>query len=139
MRFILLVKATAESEAGRPPSVRELTEMTRFNERLVEAGVLVAGDGLHPSSTGARVSFDGARTTVTDGPFAATEELVAGYWVLDVASRDDAIDWARRVPFESGQIEIRKVVEPADFGDVMTSELVEAEQRLRERIQLQHS
>jgi hypothetical protein len=134
MRFMLLVKASPESEAGVLPSTELLAEMGKFNEALVDAGVLLAGDGLHPSSRGARVTFEGRRATVIDGPFAEAKELVAGYWILQVKSRDEAIEWARRAPLENGEIEVRKLFDAEDFAaSDPTGELREAEQRLRAR------
>jgi hypothetical protein len=133
MRFMMLVKASKESEAGVLPSQQELTEMGAYNEELVKAGVLLAADGLQASSKGARVRFSGGRPTVTDGPFAETKELVAGYWIIQVKSREEAVEWARRVPFQEGEIEIRQVFEAEDFGDEFTPELREQEERLREQ------
>ncbi|MER7076776.1 Uncharacterized conserved protein [Saccharopolyspora kobensis] len=139
MKYMVIVKSGDESESGALPTEQELAEMTRYNEELVAAGVMVDGNGLLDSRSGARVKFSGkGRTTVVDGPFTETKELVAGYWILDVASRDEAIGWARRIPFESGEVEIRKVAEEADFGEEFTPELREAEQRMRERIAEQH-
>ncbi|MDA3649880.1 YciI family protein [Saccharopolyspora indica] len=139
MKYMVIIKSDEQSESGTMPTEQELAEMTRFNEELVAAGVMVDGNGLLDSSTGARVKFSGkGRTTVVDGPFTETKELVAGYWILDVASRDEAIGWARRIPFQSGEVEIRKVAEEADFGEEFTPELREAEQRMRERIAEQH-
>ena len=135
MRFMILIKANDESEAGVMPSERLLTEMTQFNEELVKAGVLLAGDGLHPSSKGARVLFSGDKRTVVDGPFTEAKELIAGYWLLDVKSMDDAIEWVKRIPNPDetdGEVEIRQVFEPDDFGDALTPELREAERRMRE-------
>jgi hypothetical protein len=138
MRYMLLVKASEESEAGTLPSAEQLTEMGKFNESLVDAGVLLAGDGLHPTTKGARVRFENRRPTVTDGPFAETKELVAGYWILQVKSREEAIEWARRAPFESGEIEVRKLFDPEDFAPSdPTGELREAEERLRQRAEAQ--
>jgi hypothetical protein len=135
MKYVMLVKASEESEAGAQPTEQELAEMTKYNEELVKAGVLLDGNGLQESRTGARVRFSGkGKTTVVDGPFTETKELIAGYWVIDVKSRDEAIEWARRVPFESGEIEIRKILEDEDFGENFTPELREAEQRLREQV-----
>jgi hypothetical protein len=134
MRFMMLVKASDESEAGQLPSERDLAEMTKFNEELVKAGILLAGDGLHPSSRGARVRFAKGGTTVLDGPFTETKELIAGYWIIDVKSQDDAVAWARRVPFEDGEIEIRRVFEAEDFPE-MTPELREREERMRRQTQ----
>lgn len=134
VRFILLVKSTAESEAGTPPETELMTEMLRYNEALADAGVLVSADGIHQSATGARVTFTEAGTTVTDGPFGSLGELVAGFWILDVDSRDDAIDWARRAPLRGGQIEVRKIIEEDDFCGALTPELAAAEQRLQYRL-----
>ena len=136
MRFMIIVKANADSEAGKMPSTELLTAMTEFNEELVKAGVMLAGDGLHPSSRGARVRFhsDG-KTSVVDGPFAETKELIAGYWIIQVSSLDEAIEWVRRVPNpdrEESQIEIRQVFEVDDFGDELTPELREKGAQLRE-------
>ena len=135
MRFMMIVKATEESEAGRMPTTSELTAMAAYNEGLVKAGVMLAGDGLLPSSKGARVTFSQKETTVTDGPFAETKELVAGFWIIEVKSRDEAIEWARRVPFHDGEIEVRQVSEAEDFGDAFTPELREKEAGLAARIQ----
>lgn len=138
MRFMVMVKATAASEAGVMPSERLLAEMGRYNEELANAGVLLAGEGLHPSSRGARVRFSGSRRTVVDGPFAETKELVAGFWLIQVKSLEEAIEWVRRCPnpFEEGEseIEIRQVFEAEDFGEEFTPELREQEQRLRDQI-----
>lgn len=123
VRFILLVKASAESEAGEPPSTELVSAVMRYNEQLAAAGVLVSADGIHQSATGVRVSFSAAGSTVTEGPFGNVDDLVAGYWILEVGSRDDAIDWARRVPFTSGQIEVRKIVEADDYCGALIPEL----------------
>ena len=133
MRFMMLVKATADSEAGVMPSEEELTAMGEYNEELVNAGVMLDGEGLHASSKGARISFEGGEPTVTDGPFTETKELIAGYWVIQVESRSEAIDWAKRVPFKKGQIELRQVIEAEDFGDELTPELRDQEESLRAR------
>jgi hypothetical protein len=137
MRFMILMKASADTEAGVLPSTEMLTEMGKFNEELVNAGVLLAGEGLHPSSKGARVVLSGDRRTVVDGPFAETKELLAGFWLIDVKSKDEAIEWVKRVPSlpDGGEsvIEIRQVFEAADFGDALTPELAEAEAELRAR------
>lgn len=134
MRFLLLVKANADSEAGVMPSTEELTEMGRYNERLAEAGVLLAGEGLHPSSKGARIQFSPAGdSSVADGPFGQPQSLVAGYWVIQAASRDEAIEWVRQAPFKGGEVEIRQIFEADDFGDALTPELREQEDRLREQ------
>lgn len=122
MRFILLVQATPESEAGVPPTAETITALMRYNKQLADAGVLVSAYGIHQSATGARVLFTPDGCTVSDGPFDG--ELVAGWWVLDVRSRDDAIDWARRAPFTTGHIEVRKIVESDDFCGALTPELV---------------
>ena len=131
MRFMILVKASADSEAGVMPGTELLTEMGRYNEELVKAGVLLAGEGLHPSSNGARVRFDGGERTVTSGPFGNTEELVAGFWLIQVRSREEAIEWVKRIPFRDGEVEIRQVFEADDFGEALTPELREQEERLR--------
>ena len=134
MRFMVIVKATEDSEAGTMPSTEMLTEMGKYNEELVNAGIMVAGEGLHPSSKGARVTFSGDKRTVTDGPFAETKELIAGYWIWQVASLDEAIEWVKRCPNPmpgESQIEIRQIFEMEDFGDAMTPELREQEDRLR--------
>jgi hypothetical protein len=135
MRVMVLIKATEESEAGQMPSQELLSQMMEFNEELVKAGVMLAGDGLHPSSKGARVKFSGGERKVIDGPFAETKELVAGYWLWQVKSMDEAIEWVKRMPNPDpgteGVVEIRPVFEPDDFGDELTPELREKEQRLR--------
>jgi hypothetical protein len=137
MRFMVLVKADKDSEAGMLPSKELVSAMTKFNEELVKAGVLLAADGLQPSSKGARITFSGGRPTVTDGPFAETKELIAGYWLLQVASREEAIEWASRAPFEPGaQLEVRQVFEPSDFpADVLSPEDAAREERMREELQ----
>ncbi|HEX2237381.1 MAG TPA: YciI family protein [Gammaproteobacteria bacterium] len=135
MRFMVLVKATQDSEAGVMPSEEILTEMGKFNEELAKAGVLLAGEGLQPSSKGARVKFSGDQRTVTDGPFAETKELIAGFWLWQVKSLDEAIEWLKRAPFKEGEVEIRQVFEAEDFGDAFTPELREQEERLRAQIQ----
>jgi hypothetical protein len=132
MRFMILVKANKDSEAGVLPSQEILTEMGKFNEELVKAGVLLAAEGLHSSSKGARVKFDGGKRTVIDGPFAETKELIAGFWLWQVKSKEEAIAWLKRAPFDGGtEVEIRQVFEPDDFGPALTPELREAEERLR--------
>ena len=138
MRFMVIVKATPESEAGAMPSEELLTAMTRYNEELVKAGVMVAGEGLHPSSNGARVVFNGDQRTVVDGPFAETKELIAGFWLWDVKSREEAIEWAKRCPNPmegESVLEIRQVFEAEDFGDALTPEVREAEERMRAQIE----
>jgi hypothetical protein len=130
---MVLVKASAESEAGEMPSTELLEEMGRYNEELAKAGVMLAGEGLHPSSKGARVRFagKGEDTTVIDGPFTEAKELIAGFWLWQVSALDEAIEWVRRAPFEDTDIEIRPVFEAEDFGDALTPELREQEDRLR--------
>ena len=136
MRFMVMVKATKDSEAGVMPSEQLLTEMGNYNEKLVQAGVMLAGEGLHPSSKGARVRFDGDKRTVIDGPFAETKELVAGFWIWQVHSMDEAIEWLKRAPFEDGaEVEIRPFFEAEDFGAEFTPELRAQEERLREQVQ----
>ena len=134
MRVMVLVKATEQSEAGEMPSEQLLTEMGAYNEELVKAGIMLAGEGLHPSSKGARVEFKGAERSVADGPFAETKELVAGYWLWQVRSMDEAIEWVKRCPnpmMEDSVIEIRQVFEMDDFGDAATPEVREQSERLR--------
>jgi hypothetical protein len=133
MRFMAIVKATEESEKGVMPSQAMLEAMGAYNEELVKAGVLLDGDGLRPSSHGARVSFDADGTpTVTDGPFTETKELVSGYWVLEVSSREEAVEWIKKAPFRGGEVEIRPFSTAEDFGEAFTPELQEQEDRLRE-------
>ena len=135
MRVMVMVKATKESEQGIMPSEELLTEMGKFNEELVKAGVMLAGEGLQATSKGARVKFSGARRTVVDGPFAETKELIAGFWMWQVKSKDEAIEWLKRAPFEEGaEVEIRQVFEASDFGAELTPELREQEERLRAQI-----
>lgn len=135
MRFMVIVKASKESEAGQMPSEQLLTDMGKFNEELVKAGVMLAGEGLHPSSKGVRVKFSGDKRTVIDGPFAETKELIAGFWLWNVKSREEAIEWLKRAPFEDGdEVEIRQVFEAEDFGDEFTPELRAQEERLRAEI-----
>src|SRR6187402_422192 len=124
MRFMVIVKADKESEAGVMPSEKLLTDMGKFNEELVKAGVMLAGEGLHPSSKGVRVKFDGKKRTVTDGPFAETKELVAGFWMWQEKSKEEAIEWLKRAPFDGGtEVELRQVFEAEDFGEEFTPEL----------------
>lgn len=137
MRFMIIVKATADSEAGKMPSTELLTEMGKFNEQLVNAGVLLAGEGLHPSSKGARIHYDGASRTVTDGPFPETKELIAGFWLIQVKSKEEAIEWMKRCPnpFDGpSEIEIRQVFEMEDFGEAATPEVIAQEEALRARL-----
>jgi hypothetical protein len=131
MRFMVLVKANKDSEAGVLPDRKMLTEMGKFNEELAKAGVMLAGEGLQPSSKGARVRFSGSKRTVVDGPFAETKELVAGFWRWQVKSRAEAIEWLKRAPFQEGEVEIRQVFESEDFGAEFTPELREQEERIR--------
>src|SRR6266849_3621157 len=134
MRCIVMVKATKDSEAGVMPSKELLTEMGKFNEELVKAGVMLAGEGLKPSSKGKRIRCEGKKRTVIDGPFTETKELVAGYWVWQVKSMEEAVEWLKRAPFGGGtEVEIRPVFETEDFGDAMTPELRAQDQRLRKQ------
>ena len=133
MRVMVVVKASEDSEAGKMPSERELAAMGKFNEELAKAGIMLAGEGLHPSSRGKRVRFSGKQRTVRDGPFAETKELIAGFWLWQVRSMDEAVEWLKRSPFEGTEVEIRRVFEPDDFGPALTPELREQEQRLREQ------
>jgi len=138
MRFMVIVKADKNSESGALPDKKILTEMGKFNEELVKAGVMLAGEGLHPSSKGARVRFSGDKRTVIDGPFAETKELVAGFWLWRVKSKEEAIEWLKRAPFGGGtEVEIRQVFETDDFGAEFTPELREQEERLRTQIEKQ--
>ena len=142
MRVMVIVKATKNSEAGAMPSQQLLADMGRFNEELVSAGMMVAGEGLHPSSKGKRVRFSGGNRTVIDGPFAETKELVAGYWIWQVSSMEEAVDWVRRcpdpMPGEEAEIEVRPLFEADDFGEEFTPELRAQEERLRAEIERQH-
>jgi hypothetical protein len=133
MRFAVFVKATRDSEAGVLPTQQELADMGKFNEELVKAGIMLAGEGLQASAKGARIDFAGSKRTVTDGPFAETKELVAGFWIWKVGSLEEAVEWAKRIPFKEGQVEIRQVFEDDDFGEAFTPELREQEARLREK------
>ena len=135
MRVMVIVKASKESEAGQMPSEKLLTDMGKYNEELVKAGVMLAGDGLHPSSRGKRVRFSGTQRTVVDGPFAETKELIAGYWLWKVKSMEDAVQWLKRAPFDGGtELEIRPLFEAEDFGKEFTPELRAQEDRLRAQI-----
>ena len=137
MRFMIIVKATKESEAGVLPSEELLTAMTKYNEELVKAGVMLAGEGLQPSSKGARVKFSGSRRDVIDGPFSESKELIAGFWLFDVKSKEEAIEWVKRCPNPTGEdseIEIRQVFEAADFGEAYTPEVREREQRIADQL-----
>jgi hypothetical protein len=136
MRVMVLVKANEDIEAGQLPSAAELTEMGKFNEELVKAGIMLAGDGLKPTSAGKRVRFDGDQRTVLDGPFAETKELVAGYWIWEVSSLEEAVEWLKKAPFSGGaEVELRPFYEIEDFGDAATPEVVEQNERLRDQIQ----
>jgi len=131
MRFMVLVKADKNSEAGVMPDKKLLTEMGKYNEELVKAGVMLAGEGLHPSSRGARVRFSGKKRTVIDGPFSETKELVAGFWLWKVKSKEEAVEWLKRAPFDQTEVEIRQVFEAEDFGAEFTPELRAQEERVR--------
>lgn len=134
MRVMVLVKANEDTERGVLPTTEELAQMGAFNEQLVEAGIMLAGDGLRPSSHGKRVRFDGDTKTVIDGPFTETKELVAGYWIWEVASIEEAVEWLKRAPFSGGaEVEIRPFFTAEDFGEVLTPELKEREEQLRAR------
>ena len=144
MRVMVIIKANQQSEAGIMPSEKLLTDMGNFNEELVKAGVMLAGEGLHPSSKGKRVKFSGGKRVVTDGPFAETKELIAGFWLWNVKSMDEAVEWVKRIPSEAGdpsegEIEIRQVFEVEDFGAELTPEAREQEERLRTKIDQQKS
>ena len=135
MRFMVIVKANKDSEAGVMPDRKLLEAMGKYNEELAKAGVMLAGEGLHPSSRGKRVRFSGNQRTVLDGPFAETKELIAGYWLFQAKSLDEAVDWVKRAPFDGGsEVEIRQVFEAEDFGEEFTPELRQQEERLRAKI-----
>jgi hypothetical protein len=132
MRFMVIVKASKDSEAGVTPSTELLTAMGKFNEQMAKAGVIQAGEGLHPTSKGARIKYSGGQSSVSRGPFNLTNDLVAGFWVIQTQSLNEAIDWMKRAPFDGGsEIEIRQVFSPEDFGEALTPELREQEERLR--------
>jgi hypothetical protein len=135
MKFMVIVKANADTEAGVMPTQQQLAEMGQFNDELVKAGVLLAGEGLHPTSRGARIVFDGDKRSVVDGPFAESKELIAGFWIIEVSSKQEAIEWMRRCPNPynggRGDIEIRQIFSAEDFGDALTPELREQEERRR--------
>jgi len=135
MRFIVLVKANQDSEAGVLPTEEQLRDMGKFNDELAKAGVMLAGEGLQASSKGARINYSGSKRTVRDGPFAETKELVAGFWIWEVKSRQEALEWAKRIPFQEGEVEIRQVFEAEDFGAEFTPELREQEERQRVAIE----
>jgi hypothetical protein len=132
MRYMVIVKASEETERGVLPTTEELAEMGAYNEELVKAGVMLAGEGLTASSHGARVRYDkDGRATVVDGPFAETKELIAGFWILQVSSREEVLEWVRKAPFRNGEVEVRRIFEAEDFGDALTPELREQEEQLR--------
>jgi hypothetical protein len=133
MRFMVIVKANKDTEAGVLPTREELAEMGKFNEELVKAGVMLAGEGLHASSKGSRVRFDGNKRTVIDGPFAESKELIAGFWLWQVRSKEEALEWLKRAPFREGEVEIRQVFEAEDFGEEFTPELRAQEERVRQQ------
>ena len=135
MRFVVLVKANEQSEAGVMPTEQELADMGSFNEELVKAGVMLAGEGLQPSSKGVRIHYGGASPQVIDGPFAEAKELVAGFWILQARNQDEVIAWLKRAPFAGGQVEIRQIFETDDFGEALTPELREADDRRRREIE----
>jgi hypothetical protein len=138
MRVVVMVKANADSEAGVPPSTELLTQMTAYNEELVKAGIMLGGEGLHPSSKGVRIQFSGDQRNVVDGPFTETKELVAGYWLWQVRDMDEAIEWAKRCPNPTGEesvLELRPVFEAEDFGENLTPELREKEEQLRSQVE----
>ena len=141
MKFMLLVKASEQSEAGVMPTTEQFTEMGKFNEELVKAGVMLAGEGLQASSKGARIMFDGDKKTVVDGPFTETKELIAGFWIIQVRSKEEAVEWARRAPNPhfggKTNIEVRQVFSVEDFGESATPEVLEQENRLREQVKQQ--
>jgi len=134
MRFMILVKASKESEAGMMPSKEMLTKMGEFNEELAKAGVLLAGEGLHPSSKATRMKFSGDKRILIDGPFAESKDLIAGFWIWQVKSKDEAIEWLKRAPFDDTEVEIRQVFEAEDFGAELTPELRAQEERLRKQV-----
>jgi hypothetical protein len=138
MKFMIIIKANKDTEAGVMPSEKVLTEMGNFNEELVNAGIMLAGEGLHPSSKGSRVKFSGGKPVVTDGPFAETKELIAGFWMWEVKSKEEAIEWVKRIPNPDGtdfEVEIRQVFATEDFGAELTPEAREQEERLRARLE----
>ncbi len=134
MRFLVMVKGNTDYEAGAMPSEQELREMGKFNDELVKAGVMLAGEGLQPSSKGARISYSGGKRTVRDGPFTEAKEVVAGFWIWQVKSRAEALEWAKRIPFKDGEVEIRQIFESEDFGAEFTPELRQQEERQRAAI-----
>ena len=138
MRFMVIVKADKDSEAGVMPTEKMLADMGNYNQQLADAGVMLAGEGLHPTSKGARVRFgEGGKSTVIDGPFAETKELVAGFWMWKVNSKEEAIEWLKRAPFENTEVELRQVFEAEDFGEEFTPELREQEDKIRAQLEAQ--
>jgi hypothetical protein len=135
MRFMVIVKGNPDSEAGKMPPPEVFEEMGKFNEELAKAGVMLAGEGLHPSSKGARIRFDGKQRTVIDGPFTEAKELVGGFWIIQAKSKEEAIEWMKRSPFQDGEIEIRQVYETEEFGDNLAPETRERELRLRAQLE----
>jgi len=135
MRFMVIVKGGPGYEDGEMPSEQELAEMGKYNEELANAGIMLAGEGLHPTSKGARIRYDGDERSVTEGPFGEGEDLIAGFWLIQTKTKEEAIDWVKRAPFREGEVEIRQVFEEDDFGDELTPELREQEERIREQIQ----
>ena len=139
MRFMVIVKANEDTEKSVMPTAEELAEMGNYNEQLVKAGVMLAGDGLYPSAKGARVAFDGSgSTTVIDGPFTEAKELIAGFWIWELPSLQDAVEWLKKAPFQSGEVEIRQIHGPEAFEDIITPEIQAQEDRLREQITAQN-
>ena len=136
MKFLVIVKATPGSEAGVMPTEQELTDMGKFNEELVKAGVVLAGEGLHPTSKGKRMRFSGSKRTVVDGPFTETKELIAGFWIWQLRSMEEAVEWLKRSPFRDGEVELRPIFEAEDFGSEFTPELRAQEERLRAQAEL---
>jgi hypothetical protein len=134
MKFMVIVKANKDSETGVLPTTEQFAEMGKFNEELVKAGVMLVGEGLQDSSKGVRVKFSGKNRSISNGPFPLTNDLVAGYWIWKCSSRDEAVEWLKRAPFQDGEVEIRQIFEAADFGEKLTPELREQETRLSERI-----
>ena len=135
MRFMMIVKGNADSEAGVMPPPEVLEEMTRFNEQLVKAGIMLAGEGLHPTSKGFKVAYDGpSKRTVTDGPFAEAKEVLAGYWIIETKTREEAIEWAKRVPFQEGELEVRQIFSDEDFAEI-APEVAAKEAELRKQIE----
>ena len=135
MKFIVFVPGNTDSENGVMPTEAELAEMTEFNERLVEAGVMIGGEGLHPTAKGARVRYDAGDVTITDGPFAESKEIISGFWLLQAKSLDEVKEWMRQAPFKSDYVEIRQIFDAADFGDAFTPELQEREQAMRDKVE----